>query len=341
MAIKKVLITGGAGYVGAVLVPKLLYLGFQVKVLDWYIYGKDVFKNVRNKSNLQEIKGDIRNDKLLAKQLKGVDAVIHLAAISNDPSFELDRKLSKEINDDASISLVKLSKRYKVKRFIYVSTSSVYGIKSEQNVTEDLICAPLTDYSRYKLKGEKYALVQRSDSFVVCVFRPATICGYSRRMRLDLTVNMLTIQALVNKKITVLGGQQKRPNIHIEDITDLYVQSLRYPAEKINGEIFNVGYDNMPVLEIANLVKSTLNDNNIKIEVTKTDDLRSYHISSKKINKVLGFTPKKTIRDAILDIKEAYLNGKITDPLTDKKYYNILTMKVHTPKFTYVKTEKK
>ncbi|OGG20024.1 UDP-glucose 4-epimerase [Candidatus Gottesmanbacteria bacterium RIFCSPHIGHO2_02_FULL_40_13] len=341
MTIKKVLITGGAGYVGAVLVPKLLQKGFQVKVLDWYIYGKDVFNKVLDRSNLIEIKGDIRDDKLLARQLIGVDAVIHLAAISNDPSFELDRKLSKEINYDASISLVKLSKRKKVKRYIYVSTSSVYGVKSERNVSEDLICDPLTDYSRYKLQGEKFALAQRSDEFTVCVLRPATICGYSPRLRLDLTVNMLTIQALVNKKITVYGGGQKRPNIHIEDITDLYVQSLRYPAEKINGEIFNAGYDNMSVLGIAELVKSTLNDSKIEIEVTKTDDLRSYHISSKKIREALGFIPKKSIKDAILDLKKAYFAGKILNPLTDKKFYNIQTMKTHTPKFTYVKTEKK
>lgn len=340
MAIKKVLITGGAGYAGAVLVPKLLRSGFRVKVLDWYIYEKDVFKNVRNKSNLQEIKGDIRNDDLLAKELHEVDGVIHLAAISNDPSFQLDRKLSKEINDDASLNLVKLSKRKKVKRFIYVSTSSVYGVKREQNVTEDLICDPLTDYSGYKLKGEKYALAQRSDEFTVCVFRPATICGYSPRLRLDLTVNMLTIQALVNKKITVYGGEQKRPNIHIEDITDLYVQSLKYPAEKINGEIFNAGYDNMSVLGIAELVKRTLNNSNIKIEVSKTDDLRSYHISSEKIKKILGFIPKKSIKDAILDLKEAYLAGKILNPLTDKKYYNIKTMKSFTPDFSYGKTKK-
>lgn len=340
MAIKKVLITGGAGYVGAVLVPKLLQLGFQVKVLDWYMYGKEVFKNVQDKSNLQEIKGDVRDEKLLRHLLTGCDYVIHLACISNDPSFELDRKLSKTINYDASINLVKLSKRYKVKRFIYVSTSSVYGIRREPNVTEDLTCAPLTDYSRYKLEGEKYALSERSDSFIVCVIRPATICGYSPRLRLDLTVNMLTIQALVNKKITVYGGQQLRPNIHIEDITDLYVQSLKFAPDKINGEIFNVGYDNMSVLKIAELVKSTLNDRNIKIEVSKTDDLRSYHISSNKIREVLGFIPKKSIKDAILDLKEAYLAGKIPNPMTDEKYYNIKTMKSFTPKFSYEKTKK-
>ncbi len=334
---KKVLVTGGAGYVGGVLVPKLLKAGYGVIVLDWFLYREKIFKK---HNALQQVKGDIRDEKLIKRLLVGCDFVIHLACISNDPSFELDRKLSKEINNDANKNLVKLSKRAKIKRFIYVSSSSVYGIRREPNVTEDLICAPLTDYSRYKLEGEKYALSERSDSFVVCVVRPATICGYSPRLRLDLTVNMLTLQGLVNKKITVYGGEQKRPNIHIEDITDLYVQSLEFASEKINGEIFNVGYDNMSVLKIAELVKSTLNDRSIKIEVSKTDDLRSYHISSKKIREALGFIPKKSIKDAILDLKEAFLAGKILDPLTDEKYYNIKTMKSFTPKYSYEKTKK-
>ncbi len=321
---------------GSTLVPKLLIKGYEVVVFDWFIYGEKVLSD---HENLRKVIGDIRDEEFLKQQLDGCDFVIHLASISNDPSFDLDRELSRKINFDASINLVKLSKRKKVKRFIFASTSSVYGVKKEHEITEDLSLDPLTDYSKYKALIEKYLLAKVTDDFTGVVIRSATVCGYSPRLRLDLTVNMLTIQALVNKKITVYGGGQKRPNIHIDDITDLYVKCLEYPAEKISGEIFNVGYDNMTVLEIAELVKSTLNDSNIKIEVTETDDLRSYHISSKKIKEVLDFIPKKTIRDAILDIKEAYLAGKIPDPLTDKKYYNILTMKSFTPDFTYEKTK--
>ncbi len=327
MAIKKVLITGGAGYVGAVLVPKLLQLGYQVKVLDWYIYGKDVFKNVPNKSNLQEIKGDIRDRKMLMRQLKGVDAVIHLAAISNDPSFELSPALGKEVNYVASKSLVDIAKKCGVKRFIYASTSSVYGVKKEKNVSEDLSLDPLTDYSKYKALIEKYLLSKHHSDFTVLILRPATVCGYSPRMRLDLTVNMLTIQALVNHKITVFGGNQKRPNIHIQDMADIYIRSLKFPQNKINGEIFNVGYENYTVLAIAKKIKKTLADDSISLEVMPSVDKRSYHISSKKIYQKLGFRANHSVEEAIRDIQKAFQIGKFIEPLTNPSYYNIKMMK--------------
>ncbi len=324
--IKKILVTGGAGYVGAVLVPKLLEKGYAVKVLDLYIYGHDVLDPVKDHPKLKQIEGDIRNKELLEKELEGVDAVIHLACISNDPSFELNPELGKSINYDATIQLIDIAKQKGVKRFIYASSSSVYGVKEEENVVEDLEREPLTDYSKYKAICEDYLLKKQSDDFTCLILRPATVCGYSSRQRLDLTVNILTNHGVNNKKIKVFGGEQKRPNIHIEDITDLYIKTLEYPKEQIAGKIFNAGYENYKVKEIAEIVRRVIGDEDIKIITESTDDNRSYHVSSEKIKRELGFIPKHTIEDAVRDLVDAFRSGKLPDSMTDKKYFNIKTM---------------
>lgn len=318
----KILVTGGAGYVGAVLVPELLTKGYRVKVLDWFVYGDFLPEN----KNLEKIKGDIRNKKLLTYALADVEAVIHLACISNDPSFELDRNHSRSINYFATKQLVRLSLKAGIKRFVYASSSSVYGVKKEKEVTEDLSLAPLTDYSRYKALSEKYILEKASGNFTVLVLRPSTVCGFSPRMRFDLTVNLLTIQALVNKKITVFGGNQKRPNIHIKDMCEMYLKSLEYPDELINGKIYNVGGENYTVMQIAVMVKNTLNDWNMQITVFPSNDLRSYHVSSRKAFEDLGFKPKHTVEEAILDIKKEYDLGKFDRPIENEKYWNIKMM---------------
>lgn len=323
--IEQVLVTGGAGYVGAVLIPKLLQAGYRVKVIDLYIYGDDVLSAVKDHPNLEEIKGDIRDRALLEKVIPGCDAVIHLACISNDPSFELNPDLGKSINYDAFLDLVEVSKNSRVKRFIYASSSSVYGIKETENVTEDLPLLPLTDYSKYKALCEEVLLAKREPGFVTLILRPATVCGYSPRLRLDLTVNILTNHAINNGKITVFGGQQKRPNIHIEDMTDLYIQSLQWPDEAIDGKIFNAGYENHKVTEIAEMVRNVVGEQ-VDIVTTPTDDNRSYHISSEKIKRELGFTPKHTIEDAVKDLTEAFQAGKVADSMSDIRYYNIKTM---------------
>ncbi len=327
--IKSVLVTGGAGYVGSVLIPKLLAKGYKVKVLDLYIYGEDVLDPVKDDPNLKQIKGDIREKALLERELKGVDAVIHLACISNDPSYELDPELGKSINYDAFINLVDISKKLGVKRFIYASSSSVYGIKEEDNVTEDLPLEPLTDYSKYKALCEDYLLKQRSPGFVVLVLRPATVCGYSPRLRLDLSVNILTNHAVNKGKITVFGGEQKRPNIHIEDMAELYIKTLEYPDEMIDGKIFNAGYDNMKMKDIANTVKKVVSreiaNKDLEVVTTPTNDNRSYHVSSGKIREELGFEAKRTVEQAVEDLVTAFKAGKIPDP-DDKRYYNIKTM---------------
>jgi len=325
-SIKTVFITGGAGYVGCNLIPKLLKKGYKVKVLDLYLYGEDVLDEVKNNPNLIQIKGDIRDTKLLEKEIPGSDAVIHLACISNDPSFELDSTLGKSINYDAFIPLVQISKKNKIKLFAYASSSSVYGIKEDENVTEDLPLLPLTDYSKFKMMCEDVLLKEQSPDFTTLVIRPSTVCGYSPRLRLDLSVNILTNHAINNKKITVFGGAQKRPNIHIEDMTDLYVYILELPKEKIAGKIYNAGYENFTIMQIAEKVRSVIGEN-IEIVTTPTNDNRSYHVSSAKIKKELGFEAKHTIEEAVKDLQDAFKAGKIPNPMDDIRYYNIKTMK--------------
>ncbi len=323
-----VLVTGGAGYVGSVLVPKLLDAGHRVKVLDLYFFGDHVLDAVKDNPRLQQIKGDMRDRKVLERSLRGCNAVIHLACISNDPSFELDPTLGKSINYDCFIDLVDVAKSSGVRRFIYASSSSVYGIKEEDNVTEDLPLQPLTDYSKFKAMCEDVLLAERQPGFVTLVLRPATICGYSPRLRLDLSVNILTNLAYNNRKITVFGGEQRRPNLHIEDMTDLYCECLKYEDEKIDGKIFNAGYQNLKIREIAEIVKAEIGPD-VQIVTSATDDLRSYHISSAKIKRELGWEPKHTIQDAVRDLATAFKAGKIPNSLTDPNYFNIKTMQAY------------
>ncbi len=323
--LKNILVTGGAGYVGAVLVPKLVRKGYRVKVVDLYLYGDHVLDEVKGDANLLEIKGDIRDKDLLNREMPGTDAVIHLACISNDPSYELDPDLGKSINYDAFIPLVEIAKNNGVKRFIYASSSSVYGIKEDAEVTEELSLEPLTDYSKYKALCEEVLLAAATDEFVVTVIRPSTVCGYSPRLRLDLTVNILTNHAINKGEITVFGGDQKRPNIHIQDMAELYPFLLEQPSPRIASQIFNAGYQNYTVMEIANIVRSTLGGN-ISIKVTPTNDNRSYHVSSEKIRRALGFEARYTIGQAVLDLKSAFDQGKILDPMNHAQYYNIKMM---------------
>lgn len=321
---RHVMITGGAGYVGTRLTERLLESGYEVTVLDLYIYG-DVFAALPDRTKLHEIKGDLRDPIAVKKSLVGVDAVIHLACISNDPSFDLDPGLGRSINYDCFRPLVRAAKAAGVKRFVYASSSSVYGIKETSNVTEDLPLEPLTDYSKYKAMCETVLAEEREPGFVTLILRPATVCGYSRRLRLDLSVNILTNHAMNAGKIKVFGGSQKRPNIHIEDMVDLYMKTLEYPDSAIDGRIFNAGYDNLRISEIAEIVRDSVGAS-VAIEVVPTNDLRSYHISSDLIKQELGFVPSHSIGDAVDDLKSAFERNLVSDPMSNPLYYNIKMM---------------
>jgi nucleoside-diphosphate-sugar epimerase len=316
-----IMITGGAGYVGSNLVPKLLEAGYAVTVLDLFMYGDVLSKHPK----LTLVKGDLRNPEDVKKALQGCDAVIHLACISNDPSFDLDPGLGRSINYDCFRPLVKMSKDAGVERFVYASSSSVYGVKDEPNVHEDLPLAPLTDYSKYKAMCEEVLIEEREPGFSTVILRPATVCGYAPRLRLDLTVNILTNLAINNGRITVFGGGQLRPNIHVDDMTDLYRLVLEAPAAAVDAKVWNAGYHNLQVLEIAEKVRAKIGEN-VEIVVTPTNDHRSYHVSSERLRRDLGFAAHRSVEDAIIDLRNAFTAGKVPNSMTDDRYYNIKRM---------------
>ena len=327
---KNVLVTGGAGYCGSLLVPQLLAEGYNVTVFDLLYFGDSFLP--KDNPRLKVIQGDIRDVAKLTGALQNQDVVLGLACISNDASFELDERLSTTINLDAFEPMVLAAKRAGVKRFVYASSSSVYGVSDQPNVTEDHPLVPLTLYNKYKGMCEPLLLKHTDDRFVGVVFRPATVCGYAPRLRLDLSVNILTNHAVTNNKITVFGGSQLRPNLHVQDYADLCKLLLVAPTEKVANQIFNCGYQNMSIMEIAHMVKKVVEQEfpqkaPIDIVTTPTDDNRSYHINSDKIKKTLGFAPKHTIEEAVRDLCRAFRDGKIPNSFSDDRFYNVRTLK--------------
>jgi nucleoside-diphosphate-sugar epimerase len=325
----RVLVTGGAGYKGCVLVPKLLNAGYEVVVYDLMLFGSG---GLSSHPRLRVVAADIRDTASFAAAVAGCDSVIHLACISNDPSYELDPALSKTINYDCFEPMVEASKKAGVQRFIYVSSSSVYGVSDAPEVTEEHPLVPLTDYSKYKGLCEIALARYRSPDFTTVIVRPATVCGYSPRMRFDLTVNILTNHAIQRGLITVFGGAQKRPNIHIDDVTGLYVKMLEYPASLVDGEIFNAGYENHTVAQLAEMAKAVVEREfpekaPIRIETTPTNDNRSYHVVSRKIAEKLGYRPSRTIEDAMRDLCGAFKAGKFENSLSNENYINVKSVK--------------
>jgi nucleoside-diphosphate-sugar epimerase len=326
--LKNVLISGGAGYVGTLLAPQLVAAGYHVTVYDIMYYGCEL----KPQSGLRIVQGDIRDTARFKGACKGIDAVIQLACISNDAGFELDEKLSEEINYKCFEPMVMAAKAQGVKRFIYASSSSVYGFSESPRVTEEHPLVPLTLYNKFKGLCEPLLFKHQSKDFVCVTIRPATICGYSPRQRLDLSVNILTNHAVNNNKITVFGGEQQRPNLHIQDMCDLYKLLLELPDEKIAGETFNAGYQNQSIMDIAKIVKKVVQEEfpekgDIPIVTTPSNDTRSYRITSDKIAARLGFKPKRSIEDAVRDLCKAFKEGKLPNSMTDEKYHNVKVLK--------------
>ena len=306
----KVLVTGGCGYKGHVLVPKLLQNGHSVRVVDTQWFGN--FHQPHQELEVQI--GDVRHVDTIS--LDGIDAIIHLASIANDPCGDLNPKLTWETSCLSTMQLADEAARQGIKRFIYASSGSVYGVKEEAQVTEELSLDPISEYNKTKMVSER-VLLSYQDRMAVQMVRPATVCGLSPRMRLDVSVNMLTMQALTKNLITVFGGNQIRPNIHIEDICDLYIYLLKNP--QVQG-VFNAGFENLSILEIAERVASKLNCN---ISVETNNDPRSYRLDSTKLLST-GFVPKKTVDCAISELITAYRSGLLFDKLSN---HNLAWMK--------------
>jgi nucleoside-diphosphate-sugar epimerase len=305
----KVLVTGACGYKGSVLVPKLLKAGHEVIAFDIMWFGNEL----KAAGNLTIVQGDVRN--IDDVPLNGVDAIIHLSSVANDPCGDLDPKLTWEISCLATMQLADRAARFGIKRFLYASSGSVYGLKEEAQVTEDLELVPLSEYNKTKMVGER-VLLSYSDKMVVQIVRPATVCGLSPRMRLDVAVNMLTMQALTRGEITVLGGDQTRPNIHIDDVTDLYLFLLDHP--EATG-IFNAGFENLSIQQIAEMATQKAS---AKISILPSNDPRSYRVNSDRLL-AAGFKPKKTVSDAIDEICAAYKDGRLKD---EDRFHNLKWM---------------
>ena len=327
---KSIFITGGAGYVGSLLVPRLLDEGYKVTVYDTCFYGNDFLPT--HDKNFDLIVGDIRNTELLSNSVKNHDVVINMACISNDASFELNEDLSTSVNLHAFQPLVKACKKAGVKRFIYASSSSVYGVSESPDVTEDHPLVPVSLYNKYKGDCEPFLWEEISNDFVGVTLRPATLCGYAPRQRLDLSVNILTNHAYNNGKIKVFGGSQKRPNLHIQDMVDVYSMLLKVEDSLIQGETFNVSGKNLSIADIANdvaIIVAKFKDlkDPIEIETLPSNDPRSYHVNSDKIKRILGFSPKRSVDNAVTDLCEAFKSGKLPNSMSDTKYFNVQKMK--------------
>lgn len=305
----KIFVTGGCGYKGTILVPKLLALGHEVVAFDIMWFGNFL----KEHPNLTVIEGDVRDVESI--DLKGVDAIIHLSSVANDPCGDLNPKLTWEISALATMQLADKAVREGVKRFLYASSGSVYGIKEEEQVTEDLELKPISEYNKTKMVAER-VLMSYANDMVVQIVRPATVCGYSPRMRLDVSVNLLTMQALTKGKITVFGGKQVRPNIHIDDITGLYLFLLDHP--EVTG-IFNAGFENISILDIAKQVTDHVA---AEIIVTESNDPRSYRVNSDKLL-LAGFSPTKKVDDAIVEIIENFNTGVLKE---EERFHNLKWM---------------
>lgn len=334
MSQKRILVTGGFGYVGSRLTPHLLELGHSVRVLDLMLYTESGLEALRKNPSFPEwtnrfelVQGDIRDPETVRKSLVGIDTIIHLAAISNDPTGDIDEILTRQVNFDAIGLLLSLAREAGVKRFINASSSSVFGARTEAEIDEKLEPAPLTYYSKYKMLAEWLVTAAASPDFCTVNIRPATVCGVSARQRFDLTVNKLTADAITKRLITVHGGEQRRPNVGMTDMINLYGLLTGIDEKLINGRTFNFGFENHKVIEIAKIIQAELSDLKVEIQVTETFDNRDYHISSQKVLDILGYKPVSSIRNEVAQLRKAIEAGQFPN-VDGAEHYNMKFMQV-------------
>jgi nucleoside-diphosphate-sugar epimerase len=321
---RRILVTGGAGYVGSALVPALRARGHLVRVLDLMLFGRNA---LAPDPGVEVLEGDIRDTGTVEAAVAGCDAVIHLACVSNDPSFELDPALGRSINFDAFGPLARAARAAGVRRFLLASSSSVYGVRDEPEVTEELEPAPITDYARFKADCEKLLFALDGPDFVTAALRPAAVCGFAPRLRLDIIVNILTHHAVLRGVVKVFGGRQMRPNMHIDDMVGAYLRLLDAPAEAIRGEAFNVGHANHRVDHLAALVRDCVGPDEVRIQTVETNDPRSYRICSDKAFERLGYRAERPIEQAVAELAAALRDGRVPNSETDERYYNVRLFK--------------
>jgi len=320
--IKRILVTGGAGYIGCILVNRLLRAGYKVVILDKLMFGVDPIKNFSKNPtpNLVIIIGDIQNEDDVRRALDNIDAVIHLAAIVGDPACAADSELAVKVNFNATVKLADMCKMKKISRFVFASTCSVYGMGKGEILDEESELKPVSLYAETRLYGERGIISLADKSFSPILLRLGTIFGLSPRMRFDIIINYLTQKSFKEKKILIFGGDQWRPLLHVEDAGRVFQLALEASLEKTGTQIFNVGYKNLQIKEIGALIQKALPETEVET-IDKIEDKRSYHVSFEKIKKILNFKTEKTVEMGIMEIAQALQNGIISDP-TDKKYYN-------------------